>query len=36
MPPFESLKTINVDPKWAGENKKRLVERWVNEVLPAK
>ena len=36
MPPFESLKTINVDAKWAGENKKRLVDRWVKEVLPAK
>ncbi len=36
MPAFESLKTIDVDPVWAGENKKRLVERWVNEVLPAK
>jgi iron(III) transport system substrate-binding protein len=36
MPAFESLKTINVDPIWAGDNKKRLVERWVNEVLPAK
>ena len=36
MPPFESLKTIEVDTKWAGDNKKRLVERWVNEVLPAK
>jgi iron(III) transport system substrate-binding protein len=36
MPEFESLKTIDVDPIWAGENKKRLVERWVNEVLSAK
>ncbi len=36
MPAFESLKTVNVDVKWAGDNKKRLVERWVNEVLPAK
>lgn len=36
MPSFESLKTVDVDVKWAGENKKRLVERWVNEVLPAK
>ncbi len=36
MPAFESLKTVDVDVKWAGENKKRLVERWVNEVLPAK
>jgi iron(III) transport system substrate-binding protein len=36
MPAFETLKTIDVDTKWAGENKKRFVERWVNEVLPAK
>ncbi len=36
MPAFESLKTIDVDPLWAGENKERLVERWVEEVLPAK
>ncbi|MFH2115472.1 MAG: ABC transporter substrate-binding protein [Spirochaetota bacterium] len=36
MPAFESLKTINVDPIWAAGEKKRLVERWVNEVLPAK
>lgn len=36
MPAFESLKTIEVETKWAGDNKKRLVERWVNEVLPAK
>lgn len=36
MPAFESLKTIDVDPVWAGEQKKRLVERWVNEVLSAK
>ncbi|MFA5852997.1 MAG: ABC transporter substrate-binding protein [Spirochaetales bacterium] len=36
MPAFESLKTIDVDPIWAGESKKRLVERWVQEVLSAK
>lgn len=36
MPAFESLKTVDVDSKWAGENKKRIVERWVKEVLPAK
>ena len=35
MPAFETLKVIDVEVKWAGENKKRLVERWVNEVLPA-
>ena len=36
MPAFAELKTVEVDKQWAGENKKRLVERWVNEVLPAK
>lgn len=36
MPEFSSLKIINFSAQWAGENKKRLVERWVNEVLPAK
>ena len=36
MPAFETLKTITVDPLWAGAEKKRLVERWVAEVLPAK
>ncbi len=36
MPQFSELKTIPVDVQWAGKNKKRLVERWVNEVLPAK
>ncbi|MDA3950343.1 MAG: ABC transporter substrate-binding protein [Spirochaeta sp.] len=35
MPSFDSLRTIPVDPTWAGENKERLVERWVEEVLPA-
>jgi iron(III) transport system substrate-binding protein len=23
-----------VDEAWAGQNRKRLVDRWVNEVLP--
>ena len=36
MPDFASLKTVGFSSQWAGENKKRLVERWVNEVLPAK
>lgn len=36
MPAFESLKTIPVDSQWAGSNKERLVERWVDEVLAAK
>jgi len=36
MPEFSSLKTVAFDVQWAGQNKKRLVERWVNEVLTAK
>ncbi len=36
MPAFESLKTIDVDPIWAAGEKKRLVDKWVAEVLPAK
>ena len=36
MPAFETLKTINVDPIWAGDQKTRLVKRWQDEVLPAK
>ncbi|PKL05730.1 MAG: ABC transporter substrate-binding protein, partial [Spirochaetae bacterium HGW-Spirochaetae-9] len=36
MPEFESLKTIDVDPIWAANNKKRLVEKWVQEVLSVK
>jgi len=36
MPEFESLKTIDVDPIWAADSKKRLVEKWVQDVLSAK
>ncbi len=36
MPPFSSLKIITFDGEWAAKNKKRLVQRWVNEVLSAK
>ncbi len=36
MPEFESLKTIDVDPIWAADSKKRLVEKWVQEVLSVK
>lgn len=36
MPAFSSLKVVSFDSEWAGKNKKRLVNRWVNEVLPAK
>ena len=36
MPSFDSLRTIPFDPVWAGTNKERLVQRWVDEVLPAR
>ena len=36
MPAFETLKTIDVDPIWAADEKNRLVKRWQDEVLPAK
>jgi hypothetical protein len=36
MPAFETLKTVDVETAWAGENKTRLVTRWQEEVLPAK
>ncbi len=36
MPEFSTLKTIAIDIEWAGANKERLVERWVDEVLGAK
>jgi iron(III) transport system substrate-binding protein len=35
MPDFSSLKVVNFDSVWAGENKSRLIDRWVSEVLPA-
>ncbi|POR04020.1 ABC transporter substrate-binding protein [Alkalispirochaeta sphaeroplastigenens] len=34
MPSFDSLRTISVDPEWAGAERQRLVERWEDEVLP--
>ncbi len=36
MPEFSTLKTVAIDVEWAGENKVRLVERWVDDVLGAK
>ena len=36
MPAFETLRTIDVDPVWAAENRTRLVTRWQDEVLPAR
>ena len=35
MPDFSSLNIIDYDPHWSGENRKRLIQRWINEILPA-
>jgi iron(III) transport system substrate-binding protein len=35
LPAFEEIPTINYDAVWAGKEKKRLVDRWINEVLRA-
>ncbi len=35
LPAFEEIPTINYDAMWAGKEKKRLVDRWINEVLRA-
>ena len=35
LPAFQEIPTINYDAVWAGKEKKRLVERWINEVLRA-
>jgi iron(III) transport system substrate-binding protein len=32
---LKDAKIIEIDDKWAGENRKRIVERWVAEVLNA-
>lgn len=32
---LKNAKIIEIDDKWAGENRKRIVERWVAEVLNA-
>src|SRR5689334_12844628 len=32
---LKQAKIIEIDDKWAGENRKRIVERWVAEVLNA-
>ncbi|AMW33623.2 MAG: ABC transporter substrate-binding protein [Fervidobacterium pennivorans] len=34
LPSLSSIKLIHVDPKWAADNKTRIVNRWINEVLP--
>jgi len=35
LPAFDQIPTINYDAIWAGKEKKRLVDRWINEVLRA-
>jgi iron(III) transport system substrate-binding protein len=35
LPAFADIPTINYDAMWAGKEKKRLVDRWINEVLRA-
>lgn len=34
LQPLSTIKLVSVDSSWAAENKKRIIERWVNEVLP--
>ncbi|MDN5341959.1 ABC transporter substrate-binding protein [Oceanotoga sp. DSM 15011] len=36
LQPLSTIKLISVDEKWAAENKKRIIDDWVNEVLPVK
>jgi iron(III) transport system substrate-binding protein len=33
LPAFDQIPTINYDAIWAGKEKKRLVDRWINDVL---
>jgi iron(III) transport system substrate-binding protein len=35
LPAFDQIPTINYDAIWAGKEKKKLVDRWINEVLRA-
>lgn len=35
LPSFDEVPVINYDAVWAGKEKKRLVDRWINEVLRA-
>jgi iron(III) transport system substrate-binding protein len=35
LPSFDDVPAINYDAVWAGKEKKRLVDRWINEVLRA-
>ena len=32
---LKNAKIVEIDDKWAGENRKRIVDRWVAEVLNA-
>jgi iron(III) transport system substrate-binding protein len=32
---LKTAKIIEIDDKWAGDNRKRIVDRWVSEVLNA-
>ena len=34
LQPLSTIKLVSVDGAWAASNKQRLVDRWVNEVLP--
>lgn len=36
LQPLSTIKLISVDEEWAAANKKRLVNDWVKEVLPAR
>jgi len=33
LPAFDQIPTIDYDAIWAGKEKKKLVDRWINEVL---
>lgn len=33
LPPVSEIPLIDYDPIWAGENRERLVNRWIDEVL---
>jgi len=35
LPAFDRIPVMSYDAVWAGENKKRLVDRWINDVLRA-
>jgi len=36
LPPLSTIKLLPVAADWAASNKSRLVNRWINEVLPVK